>query len=62
MESTAFSLEAATKSLREDGLDLNEPTVGDPILGMEQRGFQHLSLLLYSLIRTYSGFIPVLLC
>jgi hypothetical protein len=46
MASTAFSLEAATKSLHEDGfLDLNELEVGNIVLGMEQKGFQHLSLL-----------------
>jgi hypothetical protein len=45
MSSTTFS-EAATKSLQEDGfLDLNESEVGNLVLGMEQKGFQHLSLL-----------------
>ncbi|KAI0423662.1 hypothetical protein F5Y09DRAFT_348580 [Xylaria sp. FL1042] len=41
---TAFSLEAAKKSLYEEGfLDLNDPEVGKLVSEMEQRGFPYLS-------------------
>jgi len=46
MASTEFSLDAATKSLCEDGyLVLNDPEIGKLVREMEQKGFQHLSLL-----------------
>ena len=47
MESTGFPFEAAAiKSLYEDGyLILNDIEVGKYIQEMEQKGFQHLSLL-----------------
>lgn len=44
MASTVFSLEAALKSLREEGfIDLNDSDVGELVLEMEQRGFPYLS-------------------
>jgi len=44
MASTAFSLEAALKSLREEGfLDLNDPEAGELVSEMEQKGFPYLS-------------------
>lgn len=44
MASTAFSLEAALKSLREDGfVDLYDSDLGELVFEMEQRGFPYLS-------------------
>ena len=45
MASTAFFMEAAKKSLREEGfLDLDDSGVGNIVLEMEKRNFQYLSL------------------
>jgi hypothetical protein len=44
MAPTAFTLDAARRSLLEEGFfDLNDSTVGDRVLEMERRGFPYLT-------------------